>query len=535
MPPTFVWVVLGLLVAAWGLWSMRPGREAAPTSANTAINETVAGGTEAGMLAAQIEIESVSTTIAATVAADEPELELIAPVTSVASPMPPAEAGLDGPALVTVDGVQNGEPESYTIMAGDTMGNIAARFGMTLEELMTLNGIADPNLIVVGQVLALSTTISHAVPYQRILPDSEVVLSPAYKNFNTRSFITQNGGYLASFREEVEGEELSGPEIVERVSLRYSIGPRVLLAMLEYESGWVTQRQPTERDYPLGLEEPLRKGLFLQLSWAANRLNEGYYNQYAGRDREIRFKDGTRALLDEDTNPGTTAVQNVFAAGKEPEAWSEAVAGDGFLATYTKLFGDPWGFAVETLIPSDLEQPELRLPWSSGETWYYTGGPHGGWGDFSAWAALDFVPLDNTGCGDSSYWVRAAASGRVIRSENGEVVVDMDGDGFVGTGWTLFYMHMGSAGRVKVETQVDVGDPIGHPSCEGGFSDAAHLHLARRYNGQWMDAGGDVPFAIGGWQAQNGDATYNGYLVRGNERREACACRDDAFNGISAP
>jgi hypothetical protein len=44
-----------------------------------------------------------------------------------------------------------------------------------------------------------------------------------------------------------------------------------------------------------------------------------------------------------------------------------------------------------------------------------------------------------------------------------------------------------------------------------------------------------VPFVLGGWQAQNGAGTYNGYLVRGSESREACVCRTDEINGIKAP
>ncbi len=544
LPPTPVWVLLGVLIAFWGLRAMRPERTStepftegsasqAASNANLAMTEANAQPEQQAEEQPNLSAQPTATVTAET---EPPVLESITSVTQVTSPAPPADAGVNSrPILTTNASAENVQPESYTVVPGDTMGNIAAHFDVPVEELMSVNGMADPNLIYVGQVLILPTVVELAAPYQRLLPDSELVLSPVYADFNARAFITQKGGYLASHREEVEGEELSGPEIVELVSTRYSVGPRPLLAMLEYQSGWLTRRDPEERKYPLGLEDPLRSGLFFQLSWAANRMNEGYYNKYTRRDLTLRFKDGTRALLDSDTNPGTAAIQNAFAANMDPEAWSTALAADGFLATYIDLFGEPFARTIEPLIPADLKQPELRLPWSSGETWYYTGGPHGGWGDLSGWAALDFVPADNTGCADSSFWATSATRGRVIRSENGEVVVDLDGDGFGGTGWTVLYMHMGSAGRVPVGTQVKVGDRIGHPSCEGGFSDAAHLHIARRYNGQWIDADGSVPFVLGGWQAQNGASTYNGYLVRGSESREACICRTDEINGIKAP
>ena len=38
---------------------------------------------------------------------------------------------------------------------GDTLSGIAARFGTTVKVLAELNGIADPSLIRVGQVLVL--------------------------------------------------------------------------------------------------------------------------------------------------------------------------------------------------------------------------------------------------------------------------------------------------------------------------------------------------------------------------------------------
>jgi lysozyme len=44
---------------------------------------------------------------------------------------------------------------TYTVVAGDSLSGIAARFGTTTRNLMTLNGITNANLIRVGQVLKL--------------------------------------------------------------------------------------------------------------------------------------------------------------------------------------------------------------------------------------------------------------------------------------------------------------------------------------------------------------------------------------------
>ena len=40
-----------------------------------------------------------------------------------------------------------GEPRSYTVVAGDTLFEIAQSFDVTLEELIAYNGIIDPNLL----------------------------------------------------------------------------------------------------------------------------------------------------------------------------------------------------------------------------------------------------------------------------------------------------------------------------------------------------------------------------------------------------
>jgi nucleoid-associated protein YgaU len=44
---------------------------------------------------------------------------------------------------------------TYTVSSGDTLSNIAARFGTTVDVLCQLNGITNPNMIFVGQVLKL--------------------------------------------------------------------------------------------------------------------------------------------------------------------------------------------------------------------------------------------------------------------------------------------------------------------------------------------------------------------------------------------
>ena len=44
---------------------------------------------------------------------------------------------------------------SYVVQSGDTLGRIALRYGTTIQAIMSANGLTNPNLIYVGQVLTI--------------------------------------------------------------------------------------------------------------------------------------------------------------------------------------------------------------------------------------------------------------------------------------------------------------------------------------------------------------------------------------------
>jgi LysM repeat protein len=427
-------------------------------------------------------------------------------------------------------------PEAYVVRPGDTLTGIAWAFDCTVDEIVRANGLSDANAIWVGQRLTIPVMPTLTGPALKLIPDSELVYGPAFIHFSVADFVGERGGYLAGYSEIVEGRQLSGAEIVQTVAQRHSVGPRTLLALLEWQAGWVTDPDPSPEtlDYPMGKVEYRRRRLFAQLEWTAAELNAGYYAWRAGHGASARLTDGRRVALATGLNAGTAGVQNYLAGVSNWPRWQRAVGPEGFLAVYRRLFGDPFAYTVELLIPDDLTQPPMWLPWPAGEIWYLTGGPHEGWGRGSAWAALDFVPPDMAGgCTPSRYWVTAAAGGLVLRSENGQVVIDLDGDGYEQSGWVLSYLHVAAEGRVPAGAWLQPGGRVGHPSCEGGFADATHVHVARRFNGEWIPAGtGPAPFVLSGWTAQEGSFVYDGALTQGSATRTACECMLDDYNGL---
>jgi LasA protease len=420
------------------------------------------------------------------------------------------------------------ESEQYMIQSGDTLGTVAQAFSISIDRIIDANDLSNPDILSIGQVLTIpAPTPGPPGPDFKIIPDSELVYGPATVDFDIGAFVREVGGFLSSYQEEVDGESMSGAAIIERISFEYSVNPRLLLALIEYQSNWLTDSDPDEemKDYPAGLVNDWRKGLYLQLAWAANNLNRGYYLwRVNGIGAWVTFA-GEIVPISPRINAGTAGVQYFFTQLYDRGKWEQAVTENGLFKTYNDLFGYPFDRAIEPLLPAILSQPSLQLPFEDDVEWAYTGGPHGGWGSGSAWAALDFAPVDTLGCVQSDEWVVAVADGVVARSGGGAVVQDIDGDGFEQTGWTILYFHIESRDRVEAGRFLKAGERIGHPSCEGGVSSGTHVHVARRYNGEWISADQSVPFVLDGWVSRGAGYEYDGTLQRDGQTVEAWADR----------
>ncbi len=423
------------------------------------------------------------------------------------------------------------DPLAYVVQPGDTLGTIAQRYGVSLENVIAANSLKNPDILEVGQQLTIPVPTPFGVgPSFKVIPDSELVYGPTSASFDIEKFILSKGGYLAQYQEEINDEtKLTGSQIVQRVAQDYSVNPRLLLAALEYQSGWVTNPKPAEftLEYPMGLvNEWRRKSLYRQLAWSANQLNLGYYLWRVNGVATWLLGDGSVVPVSATINAGTAGVQQLFAPLYGRQDWERAVSAEGLFATYNALFGYPFDLAIEPYLPPGLRQPTMLLPFEQGKPWAFTGGPHGGWDNGSAWAALDFAPpSDALGCIPSDEWVTAVADGAILRADNGAVIQDLDGDGLEQTGWVVLYMHVESRDRVQPGTFLKAGERIGHPSCEGGLSSGTHVHIARKYNGEWIPADQQLPFVLDGWVSRGTGELYDGYLEKNGKIVEAYAGR----------
>ena len=426
-----------------------------------------------------------------------------------------------------------GELVEYTAQNGDTLVALAARFNTSVAEILETNPIIPRDTTTMPPGLPMQIPIYYlplwGTDYQSI-PDHTFVNGPAHIGFSTSAYVSASSGWLKDYRAYAGGKNRTGAEIVDYVSQNYSISPRLLLAILEYQSGALTQVDFPETKYLLGHPRAFYGSPYLQLVIAANTLNNGYYGWRGGTLTEFDLPNGSLIRPDPWQNAGSVALQYYFSRIYSGGDYYASIGPDGLARVYSDLFGDPW-LDSAIYMPGSLSQPELRFPFRAGFIWAYTSGPHTGWGNGEPLAALDFAPAsDTSGC----YTVArdlfsvAMADGLIVRSDIDGVMIDLDKDGDERTGWNLFYLHTATQSRISVGQEVKAGDPIGYPSCEGGSSTGTHVHVARKYNGEWILANGPLAFNLEGWVASGGESYRDGTLSRGALRIVACDCSDAA-------
>lgn len=429
-----------------------------------------------------------------------------------------------------------GELVDYIAQSGDTLPSLAAHFNTTVAEIRVANPIipADATTMPPGFPMKIPIYFKAlwASPF-KIIPDAAFVNGPAQIGFNTSAFVASQSGWLKNYVTYAGGQYRTGAEVVDYVATNYSISPRLLLAVLEYKAGALSQPTQPNKKYILDYPQPYYAGAtnlhYLQLVWAANTLNNGYYGWRLGKLTEFDLPDGTIIRPDPWQNAASVGIQYFFSRTSSGSAYDAAIGAEGLAKTYQSLFGDPWAQDIN-FIPGSLQQPALRLPFPPGQVWTYTGGPHTGWGSGQPFSAVDFAPpSEHHGCfaPDPQNYATAVADGLVVRSGPDGVALDLDGDGDERTGWVIFYLHLSSDTRAPLGKELHAGDLIGDPSCQGGeLVTGTHVHIARKYNGEWIPADGALAFNLEGWIVHEGISAYQGTMTRNGLTVSACVCSD---------
>lgn len=431
------------------------------------------------------------------------------------SPMPEPTA-VDAQPVLTAIPTEKPAPDgfiTYLTQSGDTLPVIAAHFGVEQYQIKFDGKLDRESILPPDTRLYVRDLLNETSKPDILFLDSDVVFSPTTVGFDVLAFVEEQDGFLASYTELMTRGTTPASEIMIELAVGFSINPRILLSLLEYESSWVTRKSVNdfELSYPFGWEKRDRTGIYFQTGWAVQQITTGYYGWRDGSLTELTFTDGSTLRLSPFLNAGTVAVMYTLAQIHDRAEWEAALyETDNLVDIHLAFFGDPEARAssVEPLFPAGAVQPEMNLPFAINQKWNLTSGPHSAWGRSGPRAALDFAPpIDGPGCSNSRYWTTAAAPGRVVRAGNGVVVLDLDMDGYEQTGWVLVYMHVANSGRVQVGDVLEQDDRVGHPSCEGGSASGIHVHIVRKFNGEWVLADGGIPFVMSGYRAKNGEET----------------------------
>jgi hypothetical protein len=260
-----------------------------------------------------------------------------APTPEEAPPPPTPDSPMPTP-LPARPAFEPGTLVDYIAQDGDTLAELAAHFNTTETEIRKANPIIPGDATTMPAGFPMKIPIYYrplwGTPYQ-IIPDSLFVNGPAQRGFDAVAFVDSQPGWLKNYKVAVAAGNLRGGEIVNHVAENYSVSPRLLLAMLEYQLGALTNPQVPESidRFSLGYRNNQYLGLSSQLSWAANTLNNGYYSWSNGKMDTFDHPDGRTERPDPWQNPATVAIQIYYARIFPDDAYNYAVSVKGLAKT----------------------------------------------------------------------------------------------------------------------------------------------------------------------------------------------------------
>ena len=89
--------------------------------------------------------------------------------------------------------IQAPATSTYTVRSGDTLSSIASRFGTSYQTLASLNGISNPNLIYVGQVLRVNGSANTGSVYYTVRAGDNLSAIAARYGTSYQSIAALNG------------------------------------------------------------------------------------------------------------------------------------------------------------------------------------------------------------------------------------------------------------------------------------------------------------------------------------------------------
>lgn len=131
--------------------------------------------------------------------------------------------------------------DSYTVEYGDTLSHIAANYGFTVNELVLLNGITDPDVIFPGDIVALGGQGNGSVAVAAVASD-DAGSTVEDEERSEEEWVDESDGVAVA-----QGAPQDWPPYVEQwyirellidAAHRYGWDPTLIMAQAWQESGW---------------------------------------------------------------------------------------------------------------------------------------------------------------------------------------------------------------------------------------------------------------------------------------------------------
>jgi len=327
-------------------------------------------------------------------------------------------------------------------------------------------------------------------------------------NFDIEAYLASQAPHLLPYAEQIS--HWAGYS---------SISPRVLLALMEQQSGVLRSANLSAQQ----LAQP-----FAKLSAQPD---------FAGQLRDVADQLATR-LYSEPQQPGASefssaqtpsALDFLFEHSEqqtlsqplsEPQTQQHTAAANQFGQIYRQLFAEDFKLvdrradsqANSQQVQNDpviLAGPAngfLQFPFPLGQSWH-VGGAHTNTGSGNyPMSSLDMSQGGGWGSNQSGRWVAASAAGSFKRHSSCFAEVVHSG------GWSTTYYHLMNI-QYNTGATVSKNTKIANPAntqpqalCNGGASTGPHQHWSLKQNGSWTHLNGVY---VSGWQITATGSSYD--------------------------
>lgn len=357
----------------------------------------------------------------------------------------------------------------------------------------------------------------------QLIDDQAFVFSPELNEIDWDDFFAQNAPLLAEKK-----------EVIMHWAGYASISPKLILSLIEMQSGLLSQPDEEKLENPLpGLTNKV--GFDAQVKAVTLRLSQRFYafEEALNRKRTALPQYSTPATLalqstlgeirlskQERSRQGVQALRSKDHMNRLLDAYSQVFNGESLIRSQQQKSDEPEFSARRNAYNTFT----LRFPWPSGSVWR-SGGAHSNTGSGYPYSSLDFNN-GSGGWGSNTPWVQASHGGTVTRYSRCNIRVTHP------SGYATSYYHMDNL-QYNTGDRISAGDWLGRYAnnyytalCDGGQSTGPHLHWSLLRNGRFISLQ-DV--YISGYRVDVGNRNYdsncwNFYFEKNG--RKTCAWRN---------